>query len=160
MLAQMAGVQLLHVPYKGAAPALNDLLGGQVQLMFNSALVVAPQVKEGKLKLIAQTGLQRSPALPPALPTVAESGLPGFEVTGWFGLLAPASLPADAVRRLNAEVQRAMATPEGREKLALLGSPEPPTLSSEAFAAFVADETRRYAQVIQAAKLRLDMPAN
>jgi tripartite-type tricarboxylate transporter receptor subunit TctC len=160
MFSQMAGVQMLHVPYKGAAPALNDLLGGQVQLMFNSALVVAPHVKDGKLKLIAQTGLRRSASLPSALPTVAESGLPGFEVTGWFGLFAPASMPAEAQQRLNAQVQRAMATPEAREKLALLGSPEPPMLSPAAFAGFVDVEIRRYAQVIQAARLRLDTPAN
>jgi tripartite-type tricarboxylate transporter receptor subunit TctC len=160
MFSQMAGVQMLHVPYKGAAPALNDLLGGQVQLMFNSALVVSPQVKEGKLKLIAQTGAKRSPALPADLPTVAEAGLPGFEVTGWFGLFAPASLPADAVKRLNAEVQRAMATPEARDKLVLLGSPEPATLSPEEFAAFVDAETKRYAKVIKAAHLSLDTPAN
>ena len=160
MFSQMAGVQLLHVPYKGAAPALNDLLGGQVQLMFNSALVVAPQVREGKIRLIAQTGAKRSPALPADLATVAESGLPGFEVTGWFGLFAPARMPFDALQRLNAEVQRAMATPDARDKLALLGSPDPPMASPEAFAAFVDAETRRYAQVIQAAKLRLDTPSN
>lgn len=160
MFDQMAGVQMLHVPYKGAAPALNDLIGGQVQLMFNSALVVAPQVKEGRLKLLAQTGAKRSPALPADLPTVAESGLPGFEVTGWFGLFAPASLPPEAVKRLNAEVLRAMATPEAREKLALLGNPEPATLSPEAFGAFVEAETARYAKVIKAANLRLDNPGN
>lgn len=160
MFDQMAGVQMLHVPYKGAAPALNDLMGGQVQLMFNSALVVAPQVKDGKLKLIAQTGARRSPVLPADLPTVAESGLPGFEVTGWFGLFAPANLPREAVRRLNAEVQRAMATPEARDKLVLLGSPEPSTLSPEGFGAFVDAETQRYAKVIKAANLRLDLPGN
>ncbi|MBI5717196.1 MAG: tripartite tricarboxylate transporter substrate binding protein [Burkholderiales bacterium] len=160
MFGQMAGVQMLHVPYKGAAPALNDLMGGQVQLMFNSALAVAPQVKDGKLKLLAQTGAKRSPALPADLPTVAEAGLPGFEVTGWFGLFAPASLPPEAVKRLNAEVQRAMATPEARDKLVLLGSPEPPTLQPEAFAAFVDAETKRYAKVIRTANLSLDMPGN
>ena len=157
MFEQMAGVKLLHVPYKGAAPALNDLASGQVQLMFNSALVVAPQVREGRLRLLAQTGLKRSPVLPADLPAVAET-LPGFEVTGWFGLFAPAALPADAVLRLNAEVRRAMALPELREKLALLGSPEPPTLSPSAFAAFVDAETQRYAKVIRAAQLRLDNP--
>jgi tripartite-type tricarboxylate transporter receptor subunit TctC len=90
----------------------------------------------------------------------ATPGLPGFEVTGWFGLFAPASLPPDAVKRLNAEVQRAMVTPEARDKLVLLGSPEPPTLPPEAFAAFVDAETTRYAKVIRAADLRLDTPGN
>ena len=158
MLCQMAGVQMLHVPYKGAAPALNDLAGGQVQLMFNSALAVAPLVKEGRLRLIAQTGRQRSALLPADLPTVAESGLPGFEVTGWFGLFAPTSLPAAAVQKLNTEVNRAMALPELRDKLALLGSADTPTLSPEAFAAFVEAETVRYAKVIKAAGIRLETP--
>jgi tripartite-type tricarboxylate transporter receptor subunit TctC len=158
MFCQMSGVQMLHVPYKGAAPALNDLAGGQVQLMFNSALAVAPLVKEGRLRLIAQTGLKRSPALPADLPTVAESGLPGFQVTGWFGLFAPARTPAEAVQRLNAEVNRAMALPELRDKLALLGSSEVPTLDPDAFGAFVNAETARYAGVIKAAGIALDTP--
>ena len=157
MLGQMAGIKLLHVPYKGAAPALSDLAGGQLQMMFNSALAVATFVKEGRLRLIAQTGLKRSPALP-ELPTVAESGLPGFEVTGWFGLLAPARTPADVVQHLNGEVNRVMALPELRDKLALLGSSEAPSLSPEGFAGFVKSETQRYAQVIKAAGLSLDAP--
>jgi len=157
MLGQMAGIKLLHVPYKGAAPALSDLAGGQVQMMFNSALAVATFVKEGRLRLIAQTGLKRSPALPD-LPTVAEAGLPGFEVTGWFGLLAPARTPADLVQRLNAEVNRVMALPELRDKLALLGSSEAPTLSPDGFSGFIKTETQRYAQVIKAAGLSLETP--
>ena len=84
----MAKIDMVHVPYKGAAPALNDLAAGQVNLMFNSALAVAPMVKDGRIRLLAQTGAQRSPALPADLPTVAETlGLTGFQVTGWFGLL-------------------------------------------------------------------------
>ena len=157
MLGQMAGIKLLHVPYKGAAPALSDLAGGLLQMMFNSALAVATFVKEGRLRLIAQTGLKRSPALPD-LPTVAESGLPGFEVTGWFGLLAPARTPADVVQRLNGEVNRVMALPELRDKLALLGSSEAPTLSPDGFAGFLKSETQRYALVIKAAGLSLDAP--
>lgn len=159
MLGQQARVQLLHVPYKGAAPALNDLAGGQVQMMFNSALALAPFVKEGRVRLLAQTGPKRSPALPPDLPTVAEAaGLPGFEVSGWFGLLAPASLPTEAVARLNNECVRALALPELRDKLALLGSSDAPTQSAREFGAFLAAETERYARVIQAAGLKLDTP--
>ena len=157
MQGQMAGITLLQVPSKGAAPALSDLAGGLLQMMFNSALAVATFVKEGRLRLIAQTGHQRSPALPD-LPTVAESGLPGFEVTGWFGLLAPARTPADVVQRLNAEINRVMALPELRDKLALLGSSEAPTLSPDGFAGFLRAETQRYAQVIKAAGLSLDAP--
>ncbi len=158
MFSQMAGVKLLHVPYKGAAPALSDLAGGQVQMMFNSALAVATFVKEGRLRLIAQTGLKRSPALPD-LPTVHESGVPGFEVTGWFGLLAPARTPADLVQRLNTENNRVMALPELRDKLALLGSTDVPSLSPDGFAAFVKAETTRYAQVIKTAGLSLETPS-
>ena len=157
MFSQMAQVKLLHVPYKGAAPALNDLAGGQLQLMFNSALAVAPFVKEGRLRLIAQTGLKRSAVLAD-LPTVHESGVPGFEVTGWFGLFAPARTPADVVQRINVENNRVMALPELRDKLLLLGSNEVPTLSPEGFAGFVAAETSRYAQVIKTAGLSLDAP--
>ncbi|MBV7467486.1 MULTISPECIES: tripartite tricarboxylate transporter substrate binding protein [unclassified Acidovorax] len=161
MLAQQAGVQLLHVPYKGAAPALNDLAAGQVNLMFNSALAVAPMVKDGRVRLLAQTGAQRSPALPADLPTVAETlGLTGFQVTGWFGLLAPAAMPADVVGRLNAECVRILALPELREKLALLGSADTPTQSAREFGAFLAAETDRYARVIRAAGLRLETPSS
>lgn len=158
MLGQMAGIQMLHVPYRGAAPALTDLAGGQVKLMFNSALAVAPFVKDGKLRLIAQTGQKRS-AVMPDLPTVQEQGLGGFEVTGWFGLFAPAKTPAEVVQRLNTEINRVMALPELREKLALLGSIEVSTLGPEGFGAFVNAETSRYAAVIKAAGVSLALPA-
>lgn len=157
MLGQMAAIKMLHVPYRGAAPALTDLAGGQVQLMFNSALAVAPFVKDGKLRLIAQTGAKRASAMPD-LPTVQEQGLNGFEVTGWFGLFAPAKTPPDVVQRINAEVNRVMALPELREKLALLGSNEVSNLSPEGFAAFVSAETARYAAVIKAAGMALALP--
>ena len=159
MFCQMANIQMLHVPYKGAAPALNDLAGGQVQLMFNSALALAPMVKEGRLRLIAQTGMHRSATLPADLPTVAESGLPGFEVTGWFGLFASARTPPEIVQRVNTEVNRAMALPELREKLALLGNSESQSLSPDAFNAFVNAEIARYARVIKTAGITLDTPA-
>jgi tripartite-type tricarboxylate transporter receptor subunit TctC len=158
MLSQMANIKMLHVPYRGAAPALTDLAGGQVHLMFNSALAVAPFVKDGKLRLIAQTGQRRSSVMPD-LPTVQEQGVAGFEVTGWFGLFAPAKTPVDVVQRLNTEINRVMAQPELREKLALLGSNEVPTLSPEAFGAFVNAETSRYAAVIKAAGVSLALPA-
>lgn len=159
MLAQQTGVQLLHIPYKGAAPALNDLAGGQVQMMFNSALALAPFVKEGRVRLLAQTGAKRSSALPADLPTVSEAlTLLGFEVTGWFGLVAPAGTPAEVVGRLNAECLRALAQPDLREKLALLGSSEIPTQSAREFGSFLAAETERYARVIKAAGLKLDTP--
>ena len=157
MLSQMAGIKMLHVPYRGAAPALTDLAGGQVQLMFNSNLAVAPFVKDGKLRLIAQTGNKRSPVMPD-LPTVQEQGVAGFEVTGWFGLFAPAKTPADVVQRVNADINRVMALPELREKLVLLGSGEASTLSPDGFAAFVNAETARYATVIRVAGVSLAVP--
>lgn len=157
ILAQQAGVQLLLVPYKGAAPALNDLAGGQVQMMFNSALALAPFVKDGRVLLLAQTGARRSPALPADLPAVAEAlQLPGYEVAGWFGLVAPANTPADAVARLNTECRRALAQPDLREKLSLLGSSEVPTQTAAEFGRFLGAETERYARVIQTAGLKLD----
>ena len=161
MFSQMAGVKMLHVPYKGAAPALTDLAGGQVQMMFNSALALAPMVKDGRVRMLAQTGLKRSTLLPADLPTVQESGeaeLKGFEISGWFGLFAPARTPADVVERINAEARRALALPELRAKLALLGSDEVPALAAPAFAVFVKGETARYAQVIRAAGISLDAP--
>ena len=159
MLGQMSGVNLLHVPYKGAAPALNDLVSGQVQFMFNSALAVTPFVKQGRLRLIAQTGSKRSAALPADLPTIQEAGLTGFEVTGWFGLFAPSKTPIDVAQRINIESNRAMALPELREKLALLGSPDVPTLSNENFGAFVATESARYAKIAKSAGISLETPS-
>jgi tripartite-type tricarboxylate transporter receptor subunit TctC len=158
MLCQLAGVKMLHVPYKGAAPALNDLAGGQIQMMFNSALAVAPLVKDARVRLLAQTGLKRSATLPADLPTAHEAGVPGLEVTGWFGLLAPARTAPEVLLQLNAEVNRAMALPELRDKLKLLGSDEVPTLSPEGFGSFMAAETTRYARVIKAAGIQLETP--
>jgi tripartite-type tricarboxylate transporter receptor subunit TctC len=158
MLGQMAGIKLLHVPYKGAAPILNDLVGGQIQMMFNSPLAVQAFVRDGKLRLLAQTGLKRSVALPD-VPTVAESGLPGlagYEASSWFGLYAPAGTPADIVSRLNAETIRAMNQPEVMDKLTSLGTgPLPPTAPAQ-FAAFTHGEIERYARVIRTANLSLD----
>ena len=157
MLTQMANIKLLHVPYRGGAPALTDLVSGQIQLMFNSALVVAPYVKDGRIRLIAQTGSRRSSALPD-LATVDEAGLPGFEVTGWFGLFAPAKTPIDVIEKINRESNRAMALPELRDKLSLLGTAEAPSLTADQFAAFTRAEMDRYAKVIKNAGLSLDTP--
>ncbi len=157
MLAQMANIKLLHVPYRGAAPALTDLASGQINMMFNSLLAVAPYVKEGRIKLIAQTGLKRSNAMPD-LPTIHEIGLQGFEVTGWFGLMAPLGVPAETVQRLNVEVNRIMALPELREKLAQLGTSEVPNQTAQEFVKFLDSETKRYAKVIRTAGLSLSTP--
>jgi tripartite-type tricarboxylate transporter receptor subunit TctC len=158
MLGQMAGIKLLHVPYKGAAPILNDLVGGQIQMMFNSPLAVQAFVRDGKLRLLAQTGLKRSTALPD-VPTVAESGVPGlagYEASSWYGLYAPAGTPSDIVARLNAETVRAMNQPEVMDKLAALGTGALPPTTPAQFAAFMHGEVERYARVIRAANLSLD----
>src|SRR5204863_9313476 len=113
----MAGVDMTHVPYKGSAPALTDLMGGQVQLMFDNLPSSLQQIKAGKLRAIAVTSAQRAPALP-KVPTIAESGLPGFEASSWFGLLAPAGTPAAGGARIHAEVNQWLATAEAKETLA------------------------------------------
>ena len=117
----MAGVDMMHVPYKGSAPALTDLMGGQVQLMFDNLPSSLAQIKAGKLRAIAVTSAQRAPALP-NIPTIAESGLPGFEASSWFGLLAPAGTPAAIVARINAEVNQWLQTAEAKEKLLAQGA--------------------------------------
>src|SRR4029453_15852359 len=117
----MTGVSMMHVPYKGSSPALADLAGGQVQLMFDNLPSALPLIKAGKLKALAVTSTQRSSVLPD-VPTVAESGLPGFEASSWFGLLAPAGTPKDVVAKINGEVAKWLATPEAGEKLAAQGA--------------------------------------
>ena len=116
----MTGVQMAHVPYKGSAPALVDLMGGQVQLMFDNLPSALPQIKAGKLKALAVTSAQRSSALPD-VPTVIESGLPGFEASSWFGLLAPAGTPKDIIAKLNGEVAKWLATPGSQGKAGRAG---------------------------------------
>jgi tripartite-type tricarboxylate transporter receptor subunit TctC len=155
MLAQAAGIELLHVPYKGAASIVNDLVGGQIQLMFNSWLAVQPFVESGKLRAVAQTGLQRSPAMPD-IPTMAESGCPGFEFTSWFGLWAPAGTPAAIVDMLNAETRWAMGQPDVLERMAPMGTGAPQPLSPAEFGRFTNAEVERYARVIRKARITLD----
>ena len=114
------GLQMTHVPYKGSAPAIQDLLGGQVQLMFDNLPSALPQIKAGKLRALAVTTATRAAALPD-VPTIAESGLPGFEASSWFGLLAPAGTPRDVVARLDAEVAKWLALARGQGQAARAG---------------------------------------
>lgn len=148
MLKSMAGIDIVHVPYKGTGPALADLLGGQVTMMFSDALAAAPQMKAGKLRGLAVSSPQRF-GLVPDLPTVAESGLPGFSAVGWTGLLAPAATPRAIVQRLNAEVVRALPLPDVKEKLAGDGS-EFGRNTPEQFATFIKDEIAKWGKVIKA----------
>jgi len=143
----VARLNMLHVPYRGSAPAMTDLLGGQVQSMFDNAPSALPQVKSGKLRAIAITSAQRSPMLP-EVPTLAESGFPGFDVQSWFSLAAPAGTPRPVVERLNAELGKVLATPEVRQRLqSLAATPEPGT--PEQLRNLIAAETRRWHEVVK-----------
>ena len=150
----MAGVNMAHIPYKGAGQVVGDLLAGQLQLASMGFPVAMPHVKSGKLRAIAVTGAARSPLLPD-LTTVAEAGLPGFDVTSWYGVFGPAALPREIVVKLNAEIGRGINAPELKERLVALGA-EPSTKSPEAFAQYVRDEIVKWARVVKASGAKLD----
>jgi len=143
----MAGVKLVHVPYKGAAPALADLLGGQVQLMFSTMPPALPHVKDGKLRALAVTSLKRSPAMP-ELPTLDEAGLPGFEANTWHGVVLPAGARAEIVARLNREIVAILHLPDVVERLESQGA-EPVGSTPEEFAAYIRSETAKWAKVVR-----------
>jgi tripartite-type tricarboxylate transporter receptor subunit TctC len=147
LLASAAGIQLLHVPYKGSAPALNDVVAGQVPLMFDLQATTLPYVQSGKLKALAVTGRTRSPLLP-GVPTMIESGLPGWEVSAWFGVYAPAGLPTLIWDRLHAEISAVVQTPEMQKRLQQLGA-QPEQSSADDFAKFTQAETVKWAAVIK-----------
>ena len=150
----MAGVDMVHVPYKGSAPALVDLVGGQVQVMFDNLPSSLQQIKAGKLRAVAVTSAQRAPALPD-VPTIAESGLPGFEATSWFGVLAPAGTPPEIITRLNTEIDKWLQTPEAKEKLLAQGAAAAGG-SPEDFAIYIRSETDKWAKVIKASGAKVD----
>ncbi len=143
----LAGVKMQHIPYKGRASAIPDLLGGRVQLMFDNMPSSLPLVKSGELKGLAVTSAQRSPAAP-NIPTIAESGIPGFEATSWFALYASPGLPRDVQMRINAETLKVMAMPDVREKLAGLGL-EVNTGTPEQLMTFMQAETTKWAKVVK-----------
>jgi tripartite-type tricarboxylate transporter receptor subunit TctC len=150
----LAGVKMQHVPYKGRAQAIPDLLGGRVQLMFDNMPSSLPLVKSGELKGIAVTSAQRSPAAP-AIPTVAESGLPGFEATSWFALLGAAGIPREVQMRIHAETLKVLAMPDVKEKLAGLGLELNPG-TPEALSAFMQAETAKWAKVVKESGAKAD----
>ena len=143
----------VHVPYKGGGPALTETIAGQVQALFSIALAATPQIKAGKVRALAITSAQRSPVAP-ELPTVAESGFPGFEVVGWFGWLAPAQTGKAVVGRLNQEIVRTLGIPEVRERLLSL-STVPVGDSPQEFARFIRSERDKWAKVIKAANIEI-----
>lgn len=153
----MTGTFMLHFPYRGSGPALIDLMGGNTDLMFDNLPSALPHIKSGKLKAIAVTSAKRSDAVPD-LPTIEEVGGPslkGYEASSWFGLLAPASMPADQVARLQRETAKALATPAIKERLASQGAIAS-GISSAEFAALIAKETKKWAQVVKASGAKVD----
>ena len=149
------GTFMVHIPYGGSGPALLDLMGGNMDLMFDNLPSSMTQIKAGKLKALAVTSAQRSAAVP-ELPTIAEAGpLPGFEASSWFGLLAPAGTPADIVARIQQETARALATPAMKERLLAQGA-IPSGIEPAAFAQLIAAETKKWAQVVKSSGATVD----
>lgn len=155
MFKQMTGTFMVHIPYKSAAPAVADLLAGRVHLMFDNLASAAPNIRAGKLRALAVTTLRRS-EMQPELPTLDESGLKGFDMSTWWGVMAPARLPAEVVARLSAEIQKAMDLPDVRERFRGLGSDVGHVRSPEAFTAFVDAERQLYAKLVKVSGAKPD----
>jgi tripartite-type tricarboxylate transporter receptor subunit TctC len=154
LFKSLAGVEMTHVPYKGAAPAMQDLIGGRIQLMFDNLASSLGQIRAGKVRALAVTTAKRS-LLAPDLPTIAESGLPGFDISTWFGLFAPAATPREVLERLHAEFTRALAAPDVRERMLALGA-EPVGSRPDEFAAYIRSEAQKYARLVNASGAKAD----
>lgn len=154
LFVHQAGIDAPHVPYKGSAPALNDLMGNHVQLMFDSMITALPLVEGGKLRALAVTGAKRSPLLP-NVPTLAESGLPDYEATGWTGIVVPARTPRDVVMKLNGAIVQALKSPDLKAAFEKQAA-EPAGSTPEEFAAFIRKETDKWGKTIRAAGLSVD----
>ncbi len=155
LFKSMTGTYMVHFPYRGSGPALLDLIGGNMDLMFDNLPSAMPHIKAGKLKALAVTSAERSAALP-ELPTVAEAGaLKGFEASSWFGLLAPAGTPPEVVNRLQQETAKALASPAMKERLLSQGA-IPSGMSPAEFAALIAAETKKWAAVVRASGATVD----
>lgn len=150
----MGGVNILHVPYKGSGPLTTDLLGGQIAMSFDTMTPVLPHIKAGKLRALAVTTARRSSALPD-VPTLDESGMKGFNLGTWFGILAPAATPREIVAKLNAEVVRIVNSPDFRKKMEEIGA-EPIGNTSEQMAKQIKDDTEKYAKLVKDAKVAIE----
>jgi tripartite-type tricarboxylate transporter receptor subunit TctC len=153
LFAQTAGVELLHVPYRGTGPAVTDLLGGRINMLFSPPQVVTPHIAAEKLRVIGTTGAARS-ALFPDYPTIAETGLPAYNSLGWFGLFAPAATPPELVRKISADVGKILALPDARQRLIEAGA-EPAPNAPDAFAAFVDKDIVKWLDLAQRAGIKL-----
>ena len=154
LFKSMAGVDMAHIPYKGAAAAMQDLIGGRVDLMFDNFASSLSQVKGGRIRALAVTTAKRT-SLAPELPTIAESGLPGFDISTWFGIFVPAGTPRPVVDRLYDEFAKALNAPDVREKMINLGA-EPVGSRPEEFAAYVKAEAAKYAKLVKASGAKVD----
>jgi tripartite-type tricarboxylate transporter receptor subunit TctC len=147
----MGSVNIIHVPYKGGAPALTAIISGEVDMTYENSLIILPHIRSGKVRALGVTGARRSKLLPD-LPSIAES-LPGYGASGWYGLLAPAGTPKDVIARLNSEAVRALRAPEVADKLSSQGA-EPAPGSPGEFAAFIRGEIEKWAKVVKAAGMK------
>ena len=154
LLKFMTGTQIVHVPYKGGAAGIADLIAGQVQLMLESTNSITPHVKAGRVRGLGVTGPKRSPALPD-IPTIAEAGVPGYEATTWTGIVGPAGLPKPIIARLNAELNKVVASPGFREKVAPIGS-EPAGGTPEQFRDFIRTEHAKWGDIVRRAGAKAD----
>ena len=154
LFKSMTGVEMTHIPYKGAAPALNDLLGGQIPMMFDSLTGVIQQVKAGKLRALGVTSLKRSPALP-NVPTLDESGVKGFDATAWFGLYGPGKMSPELAQKINTDVRDVLNAPKMKELFVEQGA-VPGVMTQPEFAKFVNAETDKWGKVTSAANIKLD----
>lgn len=154
LFRSFAGIDLLHVPYKGNAPMTIALLSGEINMVFDSPVGPLPNIRAGKVRALATTGKRRSTSLP-EVPTVIESGLPGFDYESWNGIVAPAGTPKDIVARLSHEVAKAVASPEVRERLIALGY-EPRVAKTDEFAALIAADMQRFGRVVKDVGMKLD----
>jgi tripartite-type tricarboxylate transporter receptor subunit TctC len=154
LFKQQTGISLNHIPYKGAAPAVQDLVGGQVPVMFLDLAAGGPQIRAGKIKALAVASARRISALPD-VPTVAESGVPGFEAWAWQGLVVPAGTPEEVMARLHVEYSKAVGDPAVRQKLIDAGV-EPLTSTPEELAAYIRSETAKWAKVVKEANIKVE----
>jgi tripartite-type tricarboxylate transporter receptor subunit TctC len=152
LFQHMTGTRWVHIPYKGGGPAVIELMAGQTQIMFANMPTAIQYVRDGRLRALAVTGARRAPAAP-TLPTVAESGVPGYEVTAWYGVSAPAKTPRAIVDRLHTEIVRAVNSPDLRERLTTQGA-DPIHLTPEQYTVFIQNEIAKWAKVIKAAGIK------